>query len=183
MIAAAALLALLAHAAPDDQWDQAYEGCELRVADLPAAAPRFTDYPAVPAPILVPAAPRLRTHDARLFRTQLRTQAKEGPDFAGHDRGAVWGCGTGCASFAVVDLKTGRVYFPPGFKTVEQIAAAPLDHFTYRLDSRLLIVTGAPNEDFKRLGMRFFLMTEHGLKLIRTMSYAEVCGTPKSGTP
>ena len=45
---------------------------------------------------------------ARTYRTVLKGEMAEGPNFAGHNRVAVWGCGSSCAMFAVVNLKTGR---------------------------------------------------------------------------
>jgi hypothetical protein len=35
--------------------------------------------------------------------------AEGGPNFAGHYTVALWGCGTSCQSFAIIDAKTGAV--------------------------------------------------------------------------
>jgi hypothetical protein len=175
VIAAAISLLLAQPAAAADNWDSGYEACQLKVTGLPPDAPRFGDFPAQPDAMTRQATPRLDSRMARRFRTEIRKQAKLGPDFAGHYRVAVWGCGTGCASFGVVDLKTGAIVFPPDLTTVEQVASAPLDHLTYRADSRLLVVTGAPDEDFKRLGIRFYVIGRKGLRLTKMLSYAEAC--------
>jgi hypothetical protein len=65
-----------------------------------------------------PAIVDLSSHPkARHYRTELRRQAKEGADFAGHYKFAIWGCGTACEEFAIVDSLTGRVYFSSDFGT------------------------------------------------------------------
>ncbi len=75
--------------------------------------PRLEDYP-VPETFTGPAAQvNLRRWEERMFRTRLMEASKQSPDFAGHYRFAIWGCGTMCAAGAIVDLKTGTVYPPP----------------------------------------------------------------------
>ena len=49
---------------------------------------------------------------ARMFRTNLRNDAKEGVNFAGHYILATWGCGTNCGDSAIINARNGRVYFP-----------------------------------------------------------------------
>jgi hypothetical protein len=179
LVATFAALALAA-----GQREDAFTGCYVKPDQLPRSAPRFAAYAVPKERAFRPAPVRLETRDARLFRTQLRTQAKEPPDFAGHYRVAYWGCGTGCMSFAVVDQKTGRVSFPPDFNIVEQVAAAPLDHVTNQVGSRLLIVTGMLDEDEKRLGVYFYEMTPKGLKRVKRLTYDQVCaGVPRRDPP
>jgi hypothetical protein len=103
--------------------------------------PRFEDYPAelfrgapAPAKIVGPL--------ARSYRTRLRGGAKEGPNFAGHYTVVYWGCGSDCRVFAVVDAKTGKVYFPPGIRAVSRVPSQEEDPIQYRGDSRLLVIAG-----------------------------------------
>lgn len=176
----AAIALVLAAGSPED----AFTGCYVTPEQLPRSAPRFAAYAVPKEPSFRPASVRLESRDARLFRTQLRTQAKDVPDFAGHYRVAYWGCGTGCLSFAVVNQRTGKVSFPPDFSIVEQVAAAPMDHVTNRVDSRLLIVTGMLNEDEKRLGVYFYEMTPKGLKRVKRLTYDQICaGIPRRDPP
>lgn len=49
---------------------------------------------------------------ARMFKTALREGVKNGPNFAFYYTIVEWGCGTECHSFAVVDVRDGKVYFP-----------------------------------------------------------------------
>ena len=112
--------------------------------------PRFEDYSAdvyagKPAPL------NLRSHSlARMYRTSIRERLHEGGiNFAGHYTIAVIGCGTGCSITAIVDARNGVAYFPrvldgwsvePGvyeFKEDEDVR-------TFRADSRLLKIIGAP---------------------------------------
>jgi hypothetical protein len=95
------------------------------------SAPRFEDFAVPvefkgkPAPVDLSSDP-----DARRFRTKLREGAKEGPNFAGHYTIVSWHCGTECQVVAVVDAKTGRVYFAP---------FVPEEGFDFRLNSSLFI--------------------------------------------
>ena len=51
----------------------------------------------------------------------------EGPNYAGHYRVVVWGCGTSCAMFAVVDLRNGKVITTRDFATVSGAHLAAAD--------------------------------------------------------
>ncbi|QYO65428.1 hypothetical protein [Leptolyngbya sp. 7M] len=87
-----------------------------------------------------------RSHkDARMFRTRLREALRGGVNFAGRYIIATWGCGTGCVSGAVIESRTGKVFFP---KELSPFIAGnyyadddkPIE---YRTDSSLLIMDGA----------------------------------------
>lgn len=74
----------------------------------------------------------LRSHpDAKLFRTRLREAAKNKPNFAGHYILATWGCGASCNTVALIDAKTGNVYFAPFYVSASS---------DFRLDSRLFML-------------------------------------------
>ncbi|MBF0100442.1 MAG: hypothetical protein HQK77_05990 [Desulfobacterales bacterium] len=151
---------------------------------------KFKDYPVKEEKLKHVAAPKLDTHEARNFRTNLRESAKEGPNFAGHYRIAEWGCGTCCASFALINLKTGKVWFPPFFVS----CCYPLDNentidddayktngegeadgdsifeqatLLYQKNSSLLIVIGSQNES-PNCGVYYFECIKDTLKLLKT---------------
>ena len=90
----------------------------------------------------------LDTKKARMFRTVLRQGAKEGPNFAGQYIMVAWGCGLGSFELAVIDAKTGRVYFPPfGCITLAggidlPIYGGDMPNPGFRLDSKLFIIVG-----------------------------------------
>jgi len=78
-----------------------------------------------------------------------------------------WGCGTCCTEFAIVDAQDGRVRFPRAISVARCVM--PLDSqdaplIQYRLDSKLMILTGAT--DKLKGGRYFYLWNGIDLKLI-----------------
>jgi hypothetical protein len=116
----------------------------LSTAQSQAVPPTFEAYPASETFKGPPAAPRLNSASARMFRTELRRQAATGPNFAGHFTFAIWGCGSGCSSFAVLDAVTGQVTFPTFSSEDGRTDGRTTCHRTldYRLTSTLLVVSG-----------------------------------------
>jgi hypothetical protein len=127
-------------------------GASLFLAGLSALcesprAPQFEDYQVAQTWHGAPVPVKLTTPSERMFRTNLTNAAKETPNFAGHYRFTIWGCGSNCAAGAVIDLQTGRVYAPPlGGKgdgwsrwivSSAMMADAAID---FHPDSRLVIV-------------------------------------------
>ncbi|MFI2743324.1 hypothetical protein ACG2LH_11325 [Zhouia sp. PK063] len=53
--------------------------------------------------------------DAKMFKTRIVEGCQDGINFAGHYTLVLWGCGTSCQSFVIVDRKTGKIY--NGFTT------------------------------------------------------------------
>jgi hypothetical protein len=148
-------------------------GCLIDSANV-KAAPRFADFPSKPSG-LRPAAPLIKTSGDRLFRTQLRRQATHGPNFAGIFTIASWGCGTACLSFAIINAQTGQV-FGNGFAGILATDHAKnFEGLHFRRNSRLLILTGTPEDDLKREGVYYALWTGKRLKVIRFVSRADLC--------
>jgi hypothetical protein len=141
-------------------------------------APRFDEYPAERALAGPPRAPVLSTRHARLYRTVLRDAAAEGPNFDGHYRVAIWGCGTSCVRWAIIDLETGRVSFPDvepgscsGRKDWETSTPVP-EWFEQRIDSSLLVINDcrgptAPVGDHVFDTRRSFVWRDHALHHLR----------------
>src|ERR1700754_1179935 len=77
------------------------------------SVPRFENYPVKEHFKGQLASVKLTTRNARLFRTRLRENARNGVNFAGHYVAATWGCGSACWSFAIIDARTGQVHFIP----------------------------------------------------------------------
>lgn len=106
--------------------------------------PKFADYKvrvskAKPKPIVFRG-----NKDARMFRTRLRAARKGGVNFAGHFIFTTWGCGTSCAYGAIINTKTGKVYFPKevagmSFGMMRDLPDNPIQ---YRKDSKLFILHG-----------------------------------------
>lgn len=104
------------------------------------------------------AAVKISKPEDRLYRTALREQAKKGPNFAGHYRMAAIGCGLDSFFIAVIDNKTGKVYWPPfgcislaggfGIPLPEGMGDKPNPAFN--IHSRLFCIVGVENrEDVK----------------------------------
>src|SRR5579864_61360 len=116
------------------------------------------------------------SQSARRYRTVFQQQIQKGPNYAGHYRVVVWGCGSSCASFAVVNLNTGRVLEVEGGHSMSDVDFEVSDflngtdseftNFRYRKDSVLLIAIGAPNEDAARGGVFYYLLRDERLKLV-----------------
>jgi hypothetical protein len=109
--------------------------------------PKFSSYPAAIEKAQTRSIDFRRSPGSTTFRTRLKAALAEGTDFAGHYKIAGWGCGTGCISGAVIDVRNGRVYFP------EELYALSVGSFTgdyeseplkYRKNSRLLVLSGIP---------------------------------------
>lgn len=131
-------------------------------------APRFEDYPVKEIYKGPPAPVRIEGRRARQFRSRLREDSRSGPNFAGHYTVVVWGCGTGCAQMAVVDARTGRVYFPP----VEYIDIPDMEDErararTFRLDSKLLVLTNDFYDGAGRYTAHYYLFDNNRFRLLR----------------
>jgi hypothetical protein len=107
------------------------------------------------------AAPRLTPGtSAWAFRTRIREAARQKPNFAGHYVLAAWGCGAECLSYAIIDVKTGAVHFDGmsvccWFSSALPEKPADFEPVDFRLNSRLVIMTGMLNEE-GRNGPHYF---------------------------
>jgi hypothetical protein len=98
--------------------------------------PTFADFPVQKIYRGTPAAVDVMSYPgARTFRTQFRTQAPKGPNFAGHYTVVTWGCGSNCQIYAIVDAETGKIYGGVG----DQMGAGLDRGASFRLDSTLFI--------------------------------------------
>ena len=124
----------------------------------PPGLPRYEDFPAGPAYAgrnrLV-----LKGDDVH-WRTRLRWTLSQKPDFAGHYVLASWGCGAECVMGAAVDVRTGAVVWLPGslccWYSDEQATPDDVEPLRYRLDSRLLVLTGRRDERDGDAGTHFY---------------------------
>jgi hypothetical protein len=87
--------------------------------------------------------PQHNTEASRRYRTVIREAVKHGPNFADHYTIAVWGCGTSCADFSIVDAVDGHVYdFPAGVSWSADVDGG----VTFHRNSRAIHVVGWLNE-------------------------------------
>lgn len=112
-------------------------------------SPSFDRYPAraASAPSKPAASPRLTTRESRLYRTVIRDDFTQPANFAGHYRVTIWGCGTDCRNFAIVDKYTGATYTMPGVEAIAGVMGNDDERVDFRAGSRLLIVAGCFNDD------------------------------------
>ena len=130
---------------------------------------RFEDFPVTPEVLSSPHLPVIETRRARLFRTQLRGAAVNGPNFAGHFRVATWGCGTCCQSFGIVDLSTGAVWMPPfsiscGYPQEDPIRGQAGLYF--RPDSALFVAIGS-RDDGPTSGIYYYRWNGRALESLK----------------
>jgi len=109
--------------------------------------------------------PRLAKPFARNFATAIREGAARGPNFAGRFAIVQWGCGSECVQMAVVNEKSGAVYRGPyatlatSTRLIWHGSGPEADRFepvSFRLDSRLLIVRGCPEENERNCAIFFY---------------------------
>ena len=125
--------------------------------------PRFKEYSAGEV-YKGPTAPLLLTHDDLTFKTRLRWAAKnQKPNFAGHYILTSFGCGSECVMGAVIDAKTGKVYWWNfsiccwGTDTDDKFN--PIE---FRPDSRLIVFSGLRNEKDGDYGGHFYRFDDSG---------------------
>jgi hypothetical protein len=118
-------------------------------------APRSEDYAVHEKFVGKPAPVVLVSSKDRLFKTVLRQQAKKGANFAGHYTMAVFGCGMDSFLVAVIDEKTGHVYWPPfgcislagGFGITLPEGKGDSPNPAFRIDSRLFLTVGIEDKE------------------------------------
>lgn len=119
--------------------------CVLESVQKADVVPKFEDYRVTEQYSGKNAKPVLSTPDEREFRTRLREAAQDKVNFAGHYVLTAWGCGAQCLMGAVIDARTGKVYWLPS-----KICCWPLEvekPLDFRIDSRLVILTGSRDEE------------------------------------
>jgi hypothetical protein len=110
------------------------------------ALPRFSDFPVQSTYRGRPAPAQLTSRFDHRFQTVIRKGADEGPNFAGHYTVVIWGCGTSCAQFVIVDASSGTVYDPPFESVVGGDAKGSLREWGlhFQLDSALFVAPRVP---------------------------------------
>lgn len=142
----------------------------FRILESPTwGLPTFKDYPVKEIFRGKVVKARIKSPEAKTYRTVITQEAKKGPNFAGHYTIVQWGCGTACSGFAIVDAKTGDVYIPNFYVSMGYGLDSSLqehDLLDYKIGSRLLVVTGSRNE--KGQGQYFYTWENRQLILKRT---------------
>ncbi len=158
------------------------EECKLiKAADLvDPRAPSFTDFPSKNRDESRHAKLDLSSNPiAKRYRTVLRSEMAEGANFAGHYRVAIWGCGSSCAMFAVINMNDGRVMTAKGVAYISMVRLATDDPggILFKASSNLLMVVGDPEEDESRAGAYYFALRNEHLQLIHRTRVIRNCPT------
>lgn len=138
----------------------------------PSRVPVYSQYPSVISRSK-PKRPSLSSHkNARLFRTNLRNAAKKGVNFAGNYALTYWGCGASCGVGAIINLRTGNVYFPKQLDGIWALGWPENDApFGYRKNSRLLILNGYLPGDYNgsrvTYGFHYFVWNGTSLRRVK----------------
>ena len=106
-----------------------------------------------------------------MYRTVIRNGAKEGPNFAGHYTIVVWGCGLNCRQLAIVDARSGEVFFPSNLLQINFLFEDTAEFLQFRKNSRLLIVVGSmvgTNDDW-RTGKYYYEWKNQRLLLVHAI--------------
>jgi hypothetical protein len=147
-------------------------------------APRFDDY-AAPVYKGRAAALKLTSPLARNYRTRLREGARRVVNFAGQYKLHTWSCGTGCLQMALIDAKSGNVFFPEelngfigcyyGSGPVNDLEEA----LQFRKGSRLIVMSGYPygerGKPEPKKGLYYYEWDGGGLKLVKFVEKKEEC--------
>jgi hypothetical protein len=135
--------------------------------------PRFEDFQVAEKFTGTPTTPALRTVQQRRYRTTIRNAAKAGPNFAGHYEVAQTGCGSACAVFFIINVRTGEIFDLPFRGVVFPFMRFPAEGefgmFDFKVDSRLLVVQGCPFDGPPECASFFYEWTGERLRLLRKL--------------
>jgi hypothetical protein len=117
---------------------------------------------------------KLQSHPkAKTYRTMLRLYVKDGVNFAGHYIIGTWGCGSNCLTIAIIDGKTGNVFFPSeffnfgqGFEFKEGNEESTLQ---FKPNSNLIIaegILGFETDASAKAGKYYFVWKDNHLQLV-----------------
>jgi hypothetical protein len=173
----------------EEEAERYFDCRSIKASDLKDPnAPTFSSYPiALEDPIIHPKVDTKTTTIGRRYRTVLRNGIESGANFAGHYAVVVWGCGSSCSSFAIVNLKTGKVIVPNDISSVigmyldnstEQFLPEGLHGYwgyRYILDSSLLVLVGMLNEKETHEGAYYFVIENDGLKQVYQTEVIKDC--------
>jgi hypothetical protein len=142
-------------------------------------APIFEQFPAQEATGNWVPADKSTNPKAAKYKTELSRATVGAPNFAGFYSVVAWGCGSSCTTFAIVNRKTGRVIFPDPISNISGVHLNADDFLSnanpgnwglrFQLNSRLLVLVGAINENENREGAFYYVIENDHLKPVFSM--------------
>ncbi len=146
------------------------------------AAPTFEQYASAHSPPSAPVLLDLQSNPiAPRHRTIIREEMTHGPNYADHYRVVIWGCGTSCSQFAVVNLKTGHVTTLKNIYTVAYVDFSTANFlpqtdsesrgFRFKKDSNLLVLVGTLVADHSKKvrfgeGASYYVLKNDNLQFV-----------------
>ena len=128
--------------------------------------PAFNQYPARVERVRTKAINFKRNPEARRYRTVLTEALRDGINFAGHYVVATWGCGTACQIGAIIDARTGDVFWPKELAGIYTIFDEPIRH---RANSRLIVISTVPATKADNREDSYYEWKNNRLRLIRSV--------------
>ena len=138
--------------------------------DIPKNAPRFQKFPSKIIPTGKKSKLDISNPTAKEYRTVLRSWLKSGPNFNSIYSVATWGCGTGCIQLAIINCETGSVIFPSNFNAIDVghvYYKESTNVISFNLKSRLIVLSGALDEDKSRYGIHYYQLINEKLVLVK----------------
>jgi len=138
-----------------------------------STVPRFEDYPAGDVYKDAPAALKLDKPLTQMYAAEIRdgvTDVYNRTNFAGHLIVARWGCGAPCLRMAIIDARTGEIYYPPitfegaGLQSFDLPLLTLSDSvpqnpdIRFQPDSNLMIVKVTPSQTGKHPSYTFYFL-------------------------
>lgn len=139
----------------------------LLCSGLYAQIPKFSDYPA--QVYKGKNAPLLLNSQTANFKTRFRALAKTKPNYAGHYVVDFFGCGAGCVSGIVFNVKTGQTQFLPFgglmgcYKNDEYID----QDFDFDVKSKLFVTYGQTESD-NQCQTRYYVENNGKIELLKS---------------
>ena len=145
------------------------QGARTALADYPVATLSHMR-------VAKPKIPKSWDEDPRL-RFQDSVHDDSQANFAGHYFVAIWGCGTTCVWGGIVEAKSGRIIELPSvsgwFDVHEKFEAIDFRH-----NSRLLVLSGACNEEKGDMGRHYYVLENGKLRSLKTIKQGRNFMTP-----
>lgn len=112
------------------------------------------------------------TKKSKEFRTLITSNSEKQPNFSGHYIIIIWGCGTDCHEFAIINKKNGKVFTDKKINFVSGVMGNDEARIDFRKNSRLIIINGRIND--KKEGKFFYDWDGEKLKLIKVQKLEKI---------
>lgn len=140
-------------------------------ASAQGRSPRFTDYPEARiehTTVKRLPLPKADEDDDYKLRRHDSIGETSTANFAGRYFLAVWGCGSTCVNAAIVEAASGTIIEVPFSISGWRRTHDDFEAVEFRHDSRLVVFSGALNEDKRTMGRHYYVLENGELRHLRT---------------